>query len=155
MAMQPVLDLNTLIERPKIRIDGVPYELFSIDELSILDSQRLAGWGKEIEALAKAEDDGGDQATSARLAELVAKVARNAIVEMPESVFARLTEAQHMAIAQVFTGLLLARKMATVGALVKGMLAEGKSTGEKSSRGSSASSAETRAGGSRKRRSGS
>ena len=58
MAMQPVLDLNTLIERPKIRIDGVPYELFSIDELSILDSQRLAGWGKEIEALAKAEDDG-------------------------------------------------------------------------------------------------
>lgn len=58
MAKDPILDLNTLIERPKITIDGVPYEILSPEELSILDSQAFTFWGGEIERLSKEKDKG-------------------------------------------------------------------------------------------------
>lgn len=146
MAKEPVLDLNTLIVRPTIRVDGETYELFSIDELSILDSQRLTAWGKEIEKLA--EED--DEASADYLAELVAKVARKAIVDMPHEIFAKLTESHHTAIAEVFTALLLKHRMAKVGAVVREMRSQ--STGAKSSPNSNASTAARPAGGSKKRR---
>lgn len=145
MANPPVLDLNTLIVRPTIRVDGQAYELFSIDELSILDSQRLTLWGKEIEMLAKSDDEAGAE----RLAALVAKVARKAIADMPDEVFGKLTEGHHASIAQVFTGLLVAQKMASAGALARGMLNQ--SIGAKSSHGSSGSTAARPTGGSKKR----
>jgi hypothetical protein len=43
-----LLDLDTLVVRPKIKIDGKPYEILSPDELPVLTSHRLAsrasGW---------------------------------------------------------------------------------------------------------------
>lgn len=133
----PLLDLDTLIVRPTIRVDGEPYELLSIDELSILDSQRLTAWGHEIEALSGS----GDEEDGRKLGGLVATVARKALVDMPDDVFARLSEAHHMSVAEVFTGLLLTRKLATAGALVGEMV--NRSTGAKSSPGSSGSTEAT------------
>jgi hypothetical protein len=146
MAHEPLLNLDTLIVRPTIKVDGISYELLAADELSILDSQRLTNWGKEIEALASADDDAGAE----KLRELVSRLSRKVLVNMPDDVFATLTEAHRVAIAQVFTGLLLARKIAVAGALASRMLSP--STGAKSYPASSASMGGRPAGGSPKRR---
>ncbi|WP_457812951.1 hypothetical protein U8C33_32480 [Sinorhizobium meliloti] len=146
MAKDPILDLNTLIERPKITIDGVPYEILSPEELSILDSQAFTFWGGEIERLSKEKDKGEE------LSSLIDTVARKVLVSVPATVFAKLTGAQKFRVVEVFTVLLLRDKMGAVGAVAQVMKGLAPSTGEKSSPASSGSSAEIPAGGSRKRR---
>ncbi|RVN36990.1 hypothetical protein [Sinorhizobium meliloti] len=146
MAKDPILDLNTLIERPKITIDGTPYEILSPEELSILDSQAFTFWGGEIERLSKEKDKGEE------LSSLIDTVARKVLVSVPAAVFAKLTGAQKFRVVEVFTVLLLRDKMGAVGAVAQVMKGLAPSTGEKSSPASSGSSAETPAGGSRKRR---
>lgn len=146
MAKDPILDLNTLIERPKISIDGTPYEILSPEELSILDSQAFTFWGGEIERLSKEKDKGEE------LSSLIDTVARKVLVSVPAAVFAKLTGAQKFRVVEVFTVLLLRDKMGAVGAVAQVMKGLAPSTGEKNSPASSGSSAETPAGGSRKRR---
>ncbi|ADZ70124.1 hypothetical protein [Polymorphum gilvum] len=152
----PILDLETLITRPVIRIDGRTFELLSADELSILDSAWFTARGREIEQLAGSDDQEGAEA-------LVGEVARRCLVDVPDDVFARLSGSQKMAIAEVFTRLLLRRKMRVAGAIATAMLASGetgketakpepKRTGATSSRASSGTTAETRTGGSARRR---
>lgn len=142
-AADPILDLSTLIDRPPIRVDGVVYHLKSSDELTLFDSQRFTGWGKELEALGKVPDKVGE------LEALVNIVAWAALCDMPKKVFDKLSPVQRMAIVEVFTGLLLGRRMALAGAIVGRF---GQRTGENSSRGSSTRSAATPGGGSAKRR---
>ncbi len=146
MAKDPILDLNTLIERPKISIDGTPYEILSPEELSILDSQAFTFWGGEIERLSKERDKGEE------LSSLIDTVARKVLVSVPAAVFAKLTGAQKFRVVEVFTVLLLRDKMGAVGAVAQVMKGLAPSTGEKSFPASSGSSGETPAGGSRKRR---
>ncbi|RVI59106.1 hypothetical protein [Sinorhizobium medicae] len=151
MAKDPILDLNTLIERPKIAIDGTSYEILSPEELSILDSQCFTFWGGEIERLSEDKDKG------AELSSLIDTVARKVLVGVPPKVFAKLTGAQKFRVVEVFTVLLLRDKMGAVGAVaqvMKGLTPSPKnpSIGEKSSPASSGSSAEIPAGGSAKRR---
>jgi hypothetical protein len=135
-----LLDLNTLIDaRPPIRVDGAIYHLKSSEELSLAESQQFTKWGKALEELGKAEDMAGLEA-------LVVTVAQAILVDMPGEVFAKLSTRQMMDVIEVFTGLLLGRRLRLAGALAGQVT--GQSTGGKSSPGSSAPLAATPAGGS-------
>lgn len=140
---EPLLNLNTLIVRPTIAIDGQRFEIMSPDELSILDGQRFGIWGRRINALAESDDDTADQE---ELEQLVDKVARKVAVGVPDDVFAKLSGANKQSIADVFTGLLLRNRLGVAGAIAK---AAGVplSTGEKSFPSSSGSMAGSRNGG--------
>ncbi|MBB99192.1 MAG: hypothetical protein CML67_06605 [Rhodobacteraceae bacterium] len=134
MAETPILELSTLIERPTIRIDGTLHELRAPDELSVMDSQYLTHAGKRIDALARTED------ADELLPKLLDEVIRRVTVELPEEVLGKLTESHKLSICEVFTGLLLRRRMAVAGAVARRLTG---STGEPSSPGSSAPSEET------------
>lgn len=121
MSQPPLLDLNTLIERPKIKIDGKDYEIFSPDELSVLDSQRFTIWGTQLEKL------GADKSKADELEILIEKAARAAFVDIPDDVFAKLSGMQKLSVVEVFTMLLLRKKMGVAGAF----LAESQQTGVK------------------------
>ncbi|MDF1778733.1 MAG: hypothetical protein P1V13_22145 [Rhizobiaceae bacterium] len=140
---EPLLDLNTLIERPKIKIDGKTYEILSPDELSILDSQRFETWGRRIEALAKDEDKSDELDT------LIDQVTGKILIGVPQDVWAKLSKGHKVRVIAVFTGLLLGDQLGAAGATLKVM---SRLIGEKSSPASSVSLAATRAGGSKKHR---
>lgn len=136
----PLLDLNTLIDRPTIAIDDKLYEILSTDELSILDSQRFQKWGTEIERLAEADD------SEAELNALIDKVAKHILVGVPDDVFGKLQNGHKARVIEVFTGLLLGDRIGAAGAALTGM---NRSIGANSSPASSASSEAHRNGGSK------
>lgn len=141
----PLLDLDTLIARPRIAIDGVLFEILHPSELSIIDSHRFGVWGRRIQELASEE---GEKAED-ELTGLVDKLARKVGAGIPDDVFARLSGAHKQAIADVFTGLLLRNRLGVAGAIAKA--AGMPSTGAIFSPGSSASTAASPAGGFMKR----
>lgn len=140
----PLLDLDTLIARPVITIDGVEYEIRSPGELSVVESHRFGRWGNRIDALT-AED--GAKA-EAELTALIASTARAILIDVPDDVFDRLSGANRWAIIDLFTGLLLREKLKVAGAMmtatgeVPGWILD--RIGASSSPGSSGSSAERR-----------
>jgi hypothetical protein len=134
---EPILDLTTFIERPTIRIDGEHYELRSLDEMSILEGQALTRDGREIEILAAGGTD-----PEGRLSGLLADVVNRIVIGLPDTVLEALSDTNRMAICEVFTGLLLRRRMAVAGAIARRMTGA-HSNGESSSHGSSASTADT------------
>lgn len=144
----PLLDLSTLIERPVIRIDGVTYEILSPDEISIIDGHRLGMWGRRINVLAESDQTEGE----AELEQLIDKVARKVAVGVPGAVYNALPGAHKQAIADVFTGLLLRKRLGVAGAIAKaaGVLPDGteiSAIGASLFPASSASSEATRDGG--------
>lgn len=114
---EPLLNLDTLITRPFIMIDGRRYELLSPDELSVLTSHRLGVRGRRIEVLSQSDDD----VDGAELDEAITEVAAEVLVNVPEDVFDKLTGAHRMAIADVFTGLLLRNRLGVAGAMATAM----------------------------------
>lgn len=148
---EPLLNLDTLIVRPVVVIDGARYEILNADELSVLDSHRMGVWGRRIDALS-ASDDAGD---AAELAKLYDQLARAVLVGVPDDVFAKLSGAQQIAVADVFSGLLMRNKLGVAGAMATAMgTGQGLAdllTGASGLPGSSASTAGRRNGGWRKR----
>lgn len=141
-----LLDLDTLIERPRIAIDGTTYEILSPQELSVIDSHRFARWGRRIDVLERSDaEDAGEEA---ELDALVAKVARRICVGVPEDVFAKVPGRQRRQIIDVFTALLLRTGLKVAGAMVtavgptpEALLQAAGSTGASWSPGSSGSTA--------------
>ncbi|WP_432769811.1 MAG: hypothetical protein HEQ22_03425 [Sphingopyxis sp.] len=117
MADEPLLNLNTLIDRQTIDIDGTRFELFSADELSVLASHRFSVWGRRVEALAASQDE----EAGAEYQELVDRIALNALVDMPAAIFETLSGAHKLAIVDVFTGLLLRNRLKAAGAMARAM----------------------------------
>ncbi|GAM04804.1 hypothetical protein [Novosphingobium sp. MBES04] len=141
---QPLLDLETLVTRPSITIDGQVYDILSPDEISVLDSYRFGIWGQRIKDLFADDNEASEDA----LTKLVDKVARKVAVGVPDEVFAKLSGAHKMAITDVFTGLLLRNRLGVAGAIARAAGVEANlPTGAMSSPGSSASMAATRSGG--------
>ncbi len=99
----PILDLDTLIKRPIIKIDGVNYEIISPDELSVLDHHRLMEQGKRLDALLSASEMGEED--EAEIKKLLVKITDWIMVGVPPEVRAKLTDAQRMDVGQVFTAL--------------------------------------------------
>lgn len=143
----PLLSLETLIVRPTIEIDGTTYELLAADELSVLQSQRCSIWARRLEEMEKAEAE--DPAAD----ELIDRIVRDVVVDLPQAVFAKLTGQQKLAVVSVFTALLLRHRMGVAGATAKaiGATTASLSTGGLSFQGFNGSTAGTRANGWRAR----
>ena len=139
MADDALLSLTTLIDRPRLEIDGHLYEIMSPDELPLLTSQRLAAKGRELDRLMKLDEL--KPVHERRLPELLDELCAIIMEPVPVEVRASLSEAQKQSVIEVFTMLSLARKTRLAGATMKGMAAK-RETGESSSPGSSASTAD-------------
>ncbi|MFZ5747902.1 MAG: hypothetical protein ACOY45_09640 [Pseudomonadota bacterium] len=139
MDEEPLLDLNTLIRRPTVKIDDTLYELLSIDELSVIDNRRFALWAQQLDELQQ-----GD-ALNPELEALVDTIARKAMVGVPEDVFARLSGTSKIAVVEVFTVLLLRGRQRVAGAAAQAMGMDPSRIGALFSPGSSDSTAATRA----------
>lgn len=146
---QPLLELRTLIDRPKIVIDARPHELLSPEELPVLTSQRLAAQGRQMQALM--DQPSLSTAEGDELKRLVAAISDTIMEPVPGEVRAKLSDAQRLSVVEAFTMLLLSKKTGTAAALIKGLVPS--STGASSSPGFSASTAGTPATGSPRRRS--
>ena len=144
---QPLLDLDTLIVRQGILIDGVRYEIMSPDELSVLDSHRFSIWGRRIEDLSKLPEPSTDELSE--LEELYELVSRAVFVDIPDAVFAKLSGTQKVQVVDVFIVLLLRSKLGAAGAMATAMGTNLANlwNGERPSRASSGSSAGHLAGG--------
>lgn len=142
---EPVLDLATLIERPTVRIDGEDYGMLSPEEISIVDHQRFAAAGRRLDELMHKQSL--SEREEKELRRLVEDLAERILVEVPAKVRARMSEAQQLDVVEVFTGLLLRRKLGAAGAISRLM----SSTGERPPPGSNGSTAAPRRGGSTRR----
>ena len=111
----PLLNLDTLIIRPKITIDGQPFAMIHPDELSVIDSHRFGVWGRRIDELQALAKD--DEASQRELDDLVFTVARKILPDVPDDVFAKLSGNQRWAVIDVFSGLLLRTKLKVAGAM--------------------------------------
>lgn len=146
MTARPILDIDTLIERPAIAIDGRRFELLSPAELSLRQSHQFGIWARRMEALQASEEI----EVSDELGEIIDNITELVVVDLLDEVLAKLKDEQKLAIAQVFTGLLLRSRMGVAEATAMAMVAHpgpaktlqtGDQTGGKSSPGSSAFSA--------------
>lgn len=139
-----LINLDTLVDRPRITIDGEFYDILSPDELSVLESHRFGVWGRRIEQLTA---ETGEEAEK-ELDQLVSTVARKICVGVPDAVFDQLPGSQRWAVIDVFTGLLLQTKLKVAGAMAAatGDIPEWMRslTGAVSSPGSSGSTADSR-----------
>lgn len=116
-APPPLLELDTLIERRRIAIDGELYEIISPDELSVIDSHRFGRWGRRIEQLAEMDGEEAER----ELEELIAITARKILVGVPDQLFEQLPGSGRWAVIDLFTGLLLQRKLLVAGAMQAAM----------------------------------
>lgn len=110
---KPLLDLDTLVERPFITIDGVRVDILNPEELSVIESHRFGVWGRRIEELSgqtgqEAEDE---------LDQLVATVARKICVGASDELFATVPGGQRWQIVDVFTALRLRTSLKVAGAM--------------------------------------
>lgn len=135
----PVLDLSTLIpERPPVRIDGTVYHLRSPEELTLAEGHKFTLWGRKLQKL------GQDPDRRAEFEALLRIVADFVLVDASPEVRARLLPHHHLAIIEVFTVLLLGRRLRLAGAIAGASLL----TGQRSSRGFNMPSGATPRGGS-------
>lgn len=109
----PLLDLDTLIKRPFITIDGERVDILNPDELSVIENHRFGVWGKRIDALTAETGEAAEK----ELEELVSMVARRICVGASDELFAKLPGSQRWAIIDLFTGLLLRSKLKVAGAM--------------------------------------
>lgn len=145
----PLLDIETLIVRPAIMIDGVRHEITAPDELPLDISHLMAAKGRRMQQLQTSEALNRDQ--RAELEAIVRQLADIIMEPIAEAVRAKLKPAQQLQVIEAFTALLLKKRLASATAMVGGQqgiaaameaLAGAKpSTGESSSPGSSGSTA--------------
>lgn len=143
----PLLDLETLIERPKITIDGEPYEIVSPDELSVIEIQRLASLGRKLDNLLRQDGEAQPNQLTKALELLTATI----MAPVPADIRGKLSDGHKRAVIEVFTMLSLGRKMQLAGAtmpqivkaLTGGTATTGDVTGGKPRRGSSDTTAAT------------
>ncbi len=96
---EPILELLTLLPRPKISVDGNLYEILSPDELSIADSQRFLIWAKRIHELIGGDLDDSE---SDELTKIVRLFADWVMVGVPDDLKARLGGDARLAVIEVF-----------------------------------------------------
>ena len=108
-----LISIDTLIERPKICIDGVDYELTSPEELTVLESVALRRLGEKLDALMKTADP--DEETARKMIATIDKITAIIMRFVPRDVRARLSETQALKVVEVFTMLLLAGKAKLAG----------------------------------------
>lgn len=106
---EPVLDLSTVVTRPKIRIDGKLYELRSADEMPWLEFRRHAGLFREASLLMGRMEQNPTKVEVARLRTLLPGLVSLLVLNLPRAVLARLRMEQQLQIVATFSDLLLAK----------------------------------------------
>lgn len=141
------LDLTTLVERPKVRIDGELFELRHPDELSIVEQLRLEKMSQRAVHLIdemRAAAEGPSEEQQQELAAVMDKTCRLVLVA-PDSVHAKLREPHRSAISRAFS--VLQRASLRAAGANQDAEATPITTGVNSSPDSVASTAATRPGG--------
>lgn len=142
---EPLLDLTSLIERPKILIDGDTHEMASPEELSVIEIQQVASLGRRLDQQLKQDGAAQGKVISDTLNAIIAIV----LAPVPEAVRAKLSDPNKLSVIEVFTMLSHARKTQLAGAtipqivkaLMAGLAGNTPATGAKPSPGSSGSTA--------------
>ncbi len=102
---KPLLNLDTLIERATVVIDGESHEITSPSELSIIDHHRLGRQGSQLEVLLQKEDASVQELDETK--ELLDTLCRS-VLRAPDEVHEKLTDTHRLQLAQAFTELLMA-----------------------------------------------
>jgi hypothetical protein len=105
MSDKPALDISTLPERTFVIVDGQPFPLLDIDDLSESEAQKLSRQMTRIGALMAAERDLTDDESGELDAALPALCRR--ILDAPEAVHAKLRPGHRRRILESFSELLL------------------------------------------------
>lgn len=127
-----LLDLSTIHEHPKIRIDGKLYEMLTGDDLGIRDIAEFQAIAKSAEKLQDGDlspDEAGE------IAIMIDGMIRSITVGLPDNLREKLTDFQKIKIIEVFSDAVTEQTGRTATAK--------KSTGEKSSPASNDSMAAT------------
>lgn len=106
---EPVLDLSTIVTRPKIRIDGQLYELRASDEMPWLEFRKHAGTFREAATLLSGVKGAPTPKQRARLKVILPKLVALLVLDLPRPVLARLQMEQQLQIVATFSDLLLAK----------------------------------------------
>lgn len=107
MASSPILDLNSLIERPTIAIDGERYEILAPEELSVADYQRFIVAGRQLQDAGSADAD--DNASAEALG-LLREIGDRIMVGVPEEVRQKLSIVNLYRVVEGFMTLLRAQR---------------------------------------------
>jgi hypothetical protein len=134
-----ILSLETMLTRPKIKIDGAVYEITSPGELPLVDQYRLSDLGRKLANLRKT--DGLAEEQQNQLTTTLDAICDIILAPVPAEVRATLRDPQKLSVLEVFTMLLSEDRLKLAGATVMKMINQ--YLGEKSFLGSSASTAET------------
>ncbi len=130
-----LLDLDTLADRPTVRLNGTPYPLIIADQLPPLDQRRLTQWSARTDALlAKGELTDEEQ----KELEVLPRQICGVILEAPGAVLDAMTDRQRMQVIDFFVRL---KREQTTAAMAS--LAALRSIGASGSRGSSGSTEAT------------
>ncbi len=115
-APTPLLDLDTLAERPFVLIDQVKYELRTPEEVSVLEHRRLGKLGARLDAIEKTEDPSEEEEQEY---EQLLKTLSGRVLLAPDEVKARLNSSQRVAVAVAFTRLRQTSRPSLAGAKTK------------------------------------
>jgi hypothetical protein len=138
---EPVLKLDTLVERRVVVIDGERYEFRNPSELSVIDFYRIAKQGKQCEQMMmRAEELSEDEVM--QLLRLLASMVKLVLIA-PEEVYERLNQTHRLQIVQAFSGLQQVNPATSTPPAGGKDEGASTSTGESTSPGSSGSTAET------------
>lgn len=144
MATSPILNIDTLIRRETVRIDGVAYELRTSGELTLFELARLERTADRVHAIdTTAEPSVAETAEYAALLDRAVRI----ILDAPEAVHAKLLTAHREAILWTFIGLSQPRPGLTRGTTEARPATASRRTTERSARGSRASTAARRVSG--------
>ena len=95
-----LLDLSTKRERPKISIDGVIYELYTLQDHSVLTAAKMQKAAEEGQAISKKTD--ANDADMRRLDKLIDGSIKRIVRDIPKKVIKKLNYDQKLEIIQVF-----------------------------------------------------
>ncbi len=96
---EPILTLETLVDRPQVKINGTSYGLKSPEEVSLLDYHRIWAQGRELDAAFSRPDLSMDEIGV--LAKKIDELCRF-LLDAPDDVHTRLTEVHKMRIVRTF-----------------------------------------------------
>jgi hypothetical protein len=105
----PILDLDTLVDRPVVKIDGHEYELLTHDLLAPIDGHRMSRSYARIGVLLDQPTLSDDE--ERELEALPDRMCR-LVLDAPDPIHAALTSKQRMAILSTFSNVLPLRPRA-------------------------------------------
>jgi len=100
----PTLNLQTLVDRPTVAIDGVAYPLRATDEFSILEFERHLADAQRLPVLTRRGLELSDE-EALELCALLDRYCRR-VLTAPAEVQARLSDVQRLQVVSVFLRLL-------------------------------------------------